>query len=232
MKYVNRTPIFCDDCKMRFEKNPLRMLDCKSPECQSYLATDAVRKVINSEFICEDCQEHFDKLKGYLDALDIKYTVNKLLVRGLDYYNRTVFEIKSNSLGSQNAVCGGGRYDTLVQTLGGVQTPGIGWAMGMERLMALIPDVSPKNLDAYIVCQDLNETLKVAKLLRENNIKTEFDMQGKNFSKGFEKALKSGAKFAVILGEDEIKADKITVKNLQTKQQVTVDRDKLVESLK
>ncbi len=223
---------FCDDCKMRFEKNPLRMLDCKSPECQEYLATQAVQSVINSEFICEECQEHFDKLKGYLDALNIKYTVNKLLVRGLDYYNRTVFEIKSNSLGSQNAVCGGGRYDSLVETLGGVPTPAVGWAMGMERLMALIPDVSVKNIDAYIVSQDLNKSLKLTKILRDNSLKTEFDMQGKNFSKGFEKALKSGAKFAVILGEDEIKENKITVKNLATKEQQTVETDKALEILK
>ncbi len=220
---------FCDDCKMRFEKNPLRMLDCKSPECQGYLASEAVQKVINSDFICDDCKDHFEKLKEYLDALCIKYSVNRLLVRGLDYYNRTVFEIKSNSLGSQNAVCGGGRYDSLVNTLGGQPTPAVGWAMGMERLMALIPDVKADNLDAYIVCQDLNESLKLAKYLRENGLKTEFDMQGKNFSKGFEKALKSGAKFAVILGEDEIKANRVTVKNLSTKEQTTVEREKILD---
>ncbi len=223
---------FCDDCKMRYEKNPLRMLDCKSPECQEYLAAEAVRNVINSEFICEDCQEHFEKLKSYLDGLGIKYSVNKLLVRGLDYYNRTVFEIKSNSLGSQNAVCGGGRYDSLVETLGGVKTPAVGWAMGMERLMALIPDVAPESVDAYIVSQDLKETLKFAKYLRENGIKTEFDMQGKNFTKGFEKALKSGAKFAVILGEDEIAQNKVTVKNLAKKEQVTVNADEVLDALK
>jgi len=222
---------FCDDCKMRYEKNPLRMLDCKSPECQSYIATQAVQNVINSEFICEDCQSHFDKLKSYLDALEIKYSVNKLLVRGLDYYNRTVFEIKSNSLGSQNAVCGGGRYDSLVETLGGVKTPAVGWAMGMERLMALIPDVCAQNIDAYIISQDLKETLKMAKLLRNAGLKTEFDMQGKNFSKGFEKALKSGAKFAVILGEDEIAQNKVTIKNLQTKEQETIAMDLAVEKI-
>lgn len=223
---------FCDDCKMRYEKNPLRMLDCKSPECQNYLATEAVRQVINSEFICEDCQEHFSKLRTYLDALEIKYTVNRLLVRGLDYYNRTVFEIKSNSLGSQNAVCGGGRYDTLVQTLGGNATPAVGWAMGMERLMALIPDVAEQKIDAYIVCQDLKETLKMAKILRNSGLKTEFDMQGKNFSKGFEKALKSGAKFAIILGEEEIASNKVTVKNLLTKEQQTLDTKDILTILK
>lgn len=223
---------FCDDCKMRYDKNPLRMLDCKSPECQQYLATQAVKDVINSEFICDDCQEHFEKLKSYLNALEIKYSVNKLLVRGLDYYNRTVFEIKSNSLGSQNAVCGGGRYDSLVETLGGVKTPAVGWAMGMERLMALIPDVTAQKIDAYIISQDLKETLKMAKLLRSSGLKTEFDMQGKNFSKGFEKALKSGATFAIILGEDEIKENKVTIKNLTTKEQKTVALEKTLAELK
>ena len=97
-----------------------------------------IQEVINGDFICEDCANHFEELKKYLDILGIKYTRNKLLVRGLDYYNRTVFEIKSNSLGSQNAVCGGGRYDSLVKNLGGEDTPAIGFAMGMERLASLI----------------------------------------------------------------------------------------------
>lgn len=223
---------FCDDCKMRFEKNPLRMLDCKSPECQNYLASKTVQDVINSEFICEECSEHFEKLKTYLDALGIKYSVNKLLVRGLDYYNRTVFEIKSNFLGSQNAVCGGGRYDSLVENLGGTKTPAVGWAMGMERLMALIPDAQDTQLDAYIISQNLSETLKLAKILRANGLKTEFDMQGKNFSKAFEKALKSGAKSAVILGEDEISAGKVTIKNLATKEQQTIEQEKIIDTIK
>ena len=196
-----------------------------------YIIKEIVQEVIKSEFICEDCQDHFDKLKSYLDALEIKYTVNKLLVRGLDYYNRTVFEIKSNSLGSQNAVCGGGRYDSLVKTLGGSPTPAVGWAMGMERLMALIPDVEAKTLKAYIVSQNTTETLKLAKILRTNGIKTEFDMQAKNFSKGFEKALKSGAEFAIILGEDEIAQGKVTIKNLSTKEQETVSTEELISKI-
>lgn len=223
---------FCDDCKMRYEKNPLRMLDCKSPECQAFLASEAVKNVINSEFICEDCQNHFDKLKTYLDALEIKYNVNKLLVRGLDYYNRTVFEIKSNSLGSQNAVCGGGRYDSLVETLGGAKTYAVGWAMGMERLMALIPDVEAEKINAYVVSQNITEALKLITKLRNAGIKTEFDMQGKNFSKGFEKALKSGAKYALILGEDEIAQNTITIKNLETKEQSTIPANEVIDKIK
>ncbi len=222
---------FCDDCKMRYEKNPLRMLDCKNLECQSYLAEESIQNVIKSEFICTECQEHFEKLKSYLDELNIKYNVNKLLVRGLDYYNRTVFEIKSNSLGSQNAVCGGGRYDSLVETLGGIKTPAVGWAMGMERLMALISDFKVSRLDAYIISQSTKETLKLAQILRQKGYKTEFDMQGKNFSKGFEKALKSGAKYAIILGEDEISQNKITIKNLDTKEQQTITLEELFNKI-
>jgi len=129
---------YCDDCKVRYEKNPLRILDCKNPACNELLTDEKIQTLINSNFICDECSAHFEELKKYLDELNVKYNVNKQLVRGLDYYNRTVFEIKSNNLGSQNAVCGGGRYDGLVEMLGGPSTPAIGWAMGMERLFALI----------------------------------------------------------------------------------------------
>ena len=121
----------CPDCQSRYEKNPLRLLDCKVPECNEIYAKPEIQAVIQSDFICEDCSNHFEELKGYLDKLGVNYSINKLLVRGLDYYNRTVFEIKSNNLGSQNAVCGGGRYDSLVKNLGGEDTPAIGFAMGI-----------------------------------------------------------------------------------------------------
>lgn len=135
----------CPDCQARYEKNPLRLLDCKVEECKEIYAKPEIQEVIQSDFICDECAEHFTSLKEYLDALNINYSINKLLVRGLDYYNRTVFEIKSNNLGSQNAVCGGGRYDSLVRNLGGEDTPAIGFAMGMERLASLIGEKSEKN---------------------------------------------------------------------------------------
>ena len=137
----------CEDCQNRYEKNPLRLLDCKVESCQEIFAKPEIKDVIMSDFICEDCAQHFKELKLYLDRLNIKYVENKLLVRGLDYYNRTVFEIKSNNLGSQNAVCGGGRYDSLVRNLGGEDTPAVGWAMGMERLNSLLPHIDAKPLD-------------------------------------------------------------------------------------
>ena len=159
--------------------------------------------------------------------MNIKYSVNKLLVRGLDYYNRTVFEVKSNNLGSQNAVCGGGRYDSLVRNLGGVDTPAIGFAMGMERLYSLISNIEKEKLDAYVVSTDKIESLKLVKLLRDANISVDFDFNAKKFTKQMEKASKV-AKFAIILGEDEINSGMVSIKNLFTSEQTKIDRNDVV----
>ena len=221
----------CEDCQTRYEKNPLRLLDCKVPSCKEIFERPEVKAVIQGDFICEECAKHFNELKSYLDILGIKYSVNKLLVRGLDYYNRTVFEIKSNNLGSQNAVCGGGRYDTLVGNLGGQPTCAIGFAMGMERLYSLMNKVNEDKLDAFIVCTDKKESLKLVKYLRDNDIKTDFDFTGKKFTKQMEKASKV-AKFAVILGEDEVANNTVSVKNLETSEQVAVSRNELLNILR
>ena len=221
----------CEDCQTRYEKNPLRLLDCKTDSCKEIFEKPEVKSVIQGDYICDECREHFEQLKGYLSTLGINYSVNKLLVRGLDYYNRTVFEIKSNDLGSQNAVCGGGRYDSLVANLGGQPTPAVGFAMGMERLASLMKELDDDKLDVYIVSTDMNATLKLVKYLRENNIKTDFDFNGKKFTKQMEKASKT-AKLAVILGEDEIRNNKVSIKNLKTSEQTTVDANTLLEYLK
>ena len=220
----------CDDCKYRYEKNPLRILDCKNPDCRKIFAKEEIQKVIYSDFICPDCQKHFDELKTYLDALGIRYTVNKLLVRGLDYYNRTVFEIKSNNLGSQNAVCGGGRYDSLVETLGGPATPAVGWAMGMERLYSLVEKVQPGLIDAFVVSETPEEAFKLVCELRQKGYSAEFDYASKKFKKQLDKAAKV-AKYALILMEDEIKSDSVTVKNLLTSEQVKVARKDVAGAL-
>ena len=198
--------------------------------CQAIFAKPEIQQIIQSDFICEDCSEHFTKLKSYLDKMNIKYTVNKLLVRGLDYYTKTVFEIKSNNLGSQNAVCGGGRYDNLVANLGGEPTPAVGWAMGMERLNALLPTIQPQKLDGYIVSNDSTEALILAEELRENGFCVEFDLSNKKFTKQLEKASKV-AKYALILGEDEIKSNTVSVKNLETSVQKTIARNELKDIL-
>lgn len=217
----------CEDCQNRYEKNPLRLLDCKVESCKSIFEKPEVNEVIQGDFICPECHEHFEQLKSYLDALNIKYSVNKLLVRGLDYYNRTVFEVKSNNLGSQNAVCGGGRYDSLVRNLGGVDTPAIGFAMGMERLYSLISNIEKEKLDAYVVSTDKIESLKLVKLLRDANISVDFDFNAKKFTKQMEKASKV-AKFAIILGEDEINSGMVSIKNLFTSEQTKIDRNDVV----
>ena len=213
----------CDDCKNRYEKNPLRLLDCKVESCKAIFEKPEIKAVIQSDFICEACAEHYSKLKSYLDELGIKYVENKLLVRGLDYYNRTVFEIKSNNLGSQNAVCGGGRYDSLVRNLGGEDTPAVGWAMGMERLISLIPPLKSKKLDGYIVSNFSEEAFKLAEELRTSGFEIEMDLQNKKFTKQLEKASKV-ADYALILGEDEIKNGTVSVKNLATSTQKSIAR--------
>lgn len=220
----------CEDCRNRYEKNPLRLLDCKVDSCKEIFAKPEIQKVIQSDFICEECAEHYRAVKSYLDVLRIKYVENKLLVRGLDYYNRTVFEIKSNNLGSQNAVCGGGRYDSLVRNLGGDDTPAVGWAMGMERLNSLLPPVEPEKLDAYIVSNSSADAFALVEELRAAGKNVEFDLTNKKFTKQLEKAGKA-ADFALILGEDEIKSGTVSVKDLKTSKQITIKRNEVLNQI-
>jgi len=207
---------FCTDCHLRYEKNPLRMLDCKNDKCKELFASPEIEAVINRDFICEDCVKHFSELQEYLKVLNVDYKINKRLVRGLDYYNRTVFEITSTNLGAQNAVCGGGRYDPLVEMLGGSPTPAVGWAFGMERVISLMPPVEEKPLAVFIVTNDTKKAFEVAEKFRKQGVSCDFDLANKKFQKQMEKASKTGANFAVILGEDEIFSGTYTLKNLKT----------------
>ncbi len=211
----------CDDCKVRYEKNPLRMLDCKNEDCIKIFENDEIKNVILSDFICEECREHYESVKKYLDILNIKYKENKMLVRGLDYYNRTVFEIKSDALGSQNAIAGGGRYDGLVEMLGGEKTPAVGFALGVERLYELIEHKEEFMLDYFIVSNLPDEAMKVVQILRDKGFSADFDLQNRKFGKQFEKAGKI-AKNAVVIGEDEVKGGYYSVKNLITGEQKQV----------
>ena len=220
----------CEDCQNRYEKNPLRLLDCKVESCKKIFAKPEIQEVINSDFICDECAEHYTELKLYLDKMGVKYTENKLLVRGLDYYNRTVFEIKSNNLGSQNAVAGGGRYDSLVGQLGGEPTPAVGFAMGMERLISLLPEKEPKKLDGYVVSNFPVDAFVLAEELRNQGLNVELDLTNKKFTKQLEKASKV-AKYAFILGEDEILKHQVSIKNLEKGNQITVDRHCCVKML-
>jgi len=217
---------FCPDCNMRFEKNPLRILDCKNEKCRELLASPETEQVIGEEFICKGCTEHFEELKQYLEVLKIQYTLNKKLVRGLDYYNRTVFEITSNDLGSQNAVCGGGRYDPLVAMLDGPDTPAVGWAMGMERLISLIKPPEEKLLDIFIVSENLKEALKCTFELRKQGVPVDLDLLGRKTGKQLEKASKTGTKYAYF-------PENLTLKNLATGEtQENMDLNSLVQLCK
>lgn len=221
----------CEDCQTRFDKNPLRLLDCKVPECQEIYAKKEIQEVIMSDFLCDECREHYSELKSYLDKMNVKYSENKLLVRGLDYYTRTVFEIKSNNLGSQNAVCGGGRYDNLVEQLGGEPTPAIGFAMGMERLISLLEEKEPQKLDGYIVSNNTQEAFLLAQELRSEGLNIELDLTNKKFTKQLEKASKV-ANYALILGEDEIANNQVSIKNLKTGQQFTLNRHECFKNIR
>lgn len=205
----------CDDCKVRFEKNPLRMLDCKNEDCKKIFEKEEIKKVINDDFICEDCKNHFEELKKYLDKVGIKYEIDKMLVRGLDYYTRTVFEIKSTALGAQSAVLGGGRYDGLVEMLGGKPTPAVGFALGAERLFSLIEKKEEDKLDYFVVSKFQDAAIKTVFELRQKGYSADFDMLGRKFAKQLERAGKV-AKKAVIIGEDELEKGFYTVKNLES----------------
>ena len=218
----------CEDCKARYEKNPLRLLDCKVESCQRIFEKPEIKAVINSDFICDECAEHYQKVKEYLKTLNVNFIENKLLVRGLDYYTRTVFEIKSNNLGAQNAVCGGGRYDNLVSQLGGEDTPAVGWAMGMERLCSLIENHQAPKLDIYVVSNFTKEAFELTQKLRNAGFSAEFDFSNKKFNKQVEKASKC-ADFAIFLGEDELKSGELTVKNLTTGEQEKTKFEDLIK---
>jgi histidyl-tRNA synthetase len=216
----------CEDCRNRYEKNPLRILDCKNETCNKLFEEYKLKETVSGIHLCEECSSHYEKLKQYLSVLNIKYEENTFLVRGLDYYTKTVFEIKSNNLGSQNAVCGGGRYDGLVETLGGPATPAVGWAMGVERLNSLIPQIQDKKIDYFVVSDNQSEAVKLVSQLREKGYSAEFDYNTRKFAKQLEKASKI-ADFAIILGEDEIKNNYCTVKNLAEGSQEKISKENL-----
>lgn len=220
----------CEDCKKRFETNPLRILDCKNPDCKEIFEKNKILENLSKLDLCDECSDHYEKLKSYLDMLNVKYVENPFLVRGLDYYTRTVFEVKSENLGSQNAVCGGGRYDNLVETLGGPHVPAVGWAVGMERLYSLTEKVEEQKLDYFVVSGNIKEALKLANELRSKDKTAELDYSSRKFAKQIEKAGKL-ANFAVIVGENELEQGTLTVKNLNTFEQQSVNREEFLKSL-
>lgn len=227
-----------EDCKRRMYTNPLRVLDSKNPDIQKLL-NDAPTL---GEFLDEESHEHFSGLCALLDDAGINYRINQRLVRGLDYYNRTVFEWVTSSLGSQGTVCGGGRYDGLVEQLGGRATPAVGFAMGMERLVLLVQAVNPefeptRIVDVYVIASGQgvqSAAMQLAEKLRDADpaLKMMTNFGGGNFKKQFARADKWGARIALVLGEDEVKAGQVVVKDLRTGDQQTLAQSDAAATLR
>ncbi|HRR77059.1 MAG TPA: histidine--tRNA ligase [Ruminococcus sp.] len=209
----------CETCQDRLAKNPMRILDCKSPICQE-IGKDAP---LILDYLCEDCSDHFEKLKKYLTNLGIDYKVNPKIVRGLDYYTKTVFEFVTTEIGAQGTVCGGGRYDGLIEQLGGQHTPALGFGMGIERLLLVMDKqncayLSPRKCDLYLATMGdaaLEKAMELAKQLREYGLYAEYDLMGRGIKAQMKYANKIGAAFTVVLGDNELTEKKAKIKDME-----------------
>ena len=225
----------CATCLGRLERNPMRILDCKSPVC-SDIAKDAPKV---TDYLCDECDDHFKKTQQYLDAMNIPYEVNPSIVRGLDYYTKTVFEFVSTEIGAQGTVCGGGRYDGLVEEIGGNHTPALGFAMGMERLLMLMEaqgiEFPPEaKCDLYIASMGENATLKASQIaadVRGNGMHAQFDIVGRSVKAQMKYANKIGAAYTVVLGDSEIEAGVAKVKNMADGSETEMNIDDIAEEI-
>jgi histidyl-tRNA synthetase len=231
----NKLDKFCNDCKRRFEINPLRILDCKVPSCiKERKGSPSVQ-----DSLCKGCSDHFENVQHYLNRLDIPHTINPNLVRGLDYYTKTSFEVTSESLGSQNAVAAGGRYDNLVKDFGGPSTPGIGFAIGMERIIPLVKDSmgefeGPDIFFCALGKKEAETALVLADKLRSEGLWTEFNYEEASLRSQMRKADRLKAKSVIVIGEDELKKGTITLKDMRNKETTSLPliADKLISILK
>lgn len=218
VEYLNgRREKLCDTCNERIDKNPMRVLDCKMESCQAEL-TEAPEM---ASCLCETCDAHFEAVKHYLDTLEVPYRVNPRIVRGLDYYNRTAFEIVTDKLGAQGTVIAGGRYDALVEELGGPATPAVGFAMGLERLAMLLPEVEPTGVDVAVVAlgeEVVAHSIGVAEQLRRAGCAV-VHCGGGGAKRQFKVADREGACFVVTVGEDEMSTGTVSLKNMQNGEQ-------------
>lgn len=213
----------CPDCQNRYENNPLRILDCKEPKCQTYF----MGMPSMSKALCKECNDHFITVLDQLDENNIPFVVDPNLVRGLDYYTKTVFEIRSSLLGAQNAICGGGRYDNLIGELGGRKTPAFGFAIGLDRLIMVLEQLKllpETDLDIDVFCIGIeteaqNKVFQIMNTLRKNDIKCEYYFKRNSIGDGIKQGLLFKAKFAIILGEEELENKTITLKDLTNKRQ-------------
>lgn len=219
----------CETCNSRLEKNPMRILDCKSPVC-SKIAQGAPKI---TDYLCDECKEHFASVQKYLDAAGVEYTVNPTIVRGLDYYTKTVFEFVTDFIGAQGTVCGGGRYDGLIEELGGKHLPSLGFAMGIERLLMLmdkqgIEIPQPSTCDLYVAVMGESASLKsfeIIKAVRSCGLIAETDIVGRGLRAQMKYADKIGAKFSMVLGDNEIEQGKAVIKNMSNGEQTEIVLD-------
>lgn len=226
----------CEDCRSRFERSPLRILDCKKDSDKPYMA-DAPKI---TDCLCEECADHFAKLKDLLTSAGISFTHDPRLVRGLDYYTKTAFEIKYPPLGAQSAVAGGGRYDGLIEEMGGNPTPAVGFATGLERLLLalesqnLLPEKN-RSVDAYVVALGeaaQAEGFKLLNSLRQQGLSAAMDFAGRSMKAQMKQANKLGAKYSVILGEDEIAEGVVMLRSMEDSSQAKVPMNQVAEKIK
>lgn len=219
----------CEDCRRRAVTNPLRVFDCKVPEDQPII--DKLPRI--SQFLDEGCRKHFEQVKSILNFVGVEFQENDRLVRGLDYYTRTAFEFTHGALGAQNAILGGGRYDGLSESLGGPSAPGIGFAIGEDRLVLALQESAEavqRKPDVYVAPLGAGmdrEAARLARELRRHDLVVELGDENFRLKKSFETADKLGVRFALIVGENEVKAGSFALKNLETGEQVSVPRDEL-----
>ena len=224
----------CPTCLGRLEKNPMRILDCKSPICHE-VAKDAPAIL---DYICDDCSAHFESVKKYLDKMNIEYVINPRIVRGLDYYTRTVFEFVSTEIGAQGTVCGGGRYDGLLEELGGTHTPSLGFAMGTGRLLMVmqaqgIEIPAPPTCDIYVAPMGENASFEAAAIvadLRASGVSAQTDVVGRSLKAQMKYADKIGAKYTMVLGDDELNSKTAKLKNMATGETTEAGLDGFADS--
>ena len=230
--FASRVDELCDTCRDRLDRNPMRILDCKSPVC-SEIAKDAP---VVLDYLCDECKEHFEKTKSYLDAMNIEYIVNPQIVRGLDYYTKTVFEFVADSIGAQGTVCGGGRYDGLIEELGGQHTPSLGFAMGLERLQLVMEAQGcefpePSRPDLFIVAMGDKATLKaveIAKDMRDEGYSVVYDLNGRSLRAQMKYADKINAKYNVVIGDNEVDTKSAVLKDMATGEQSEISLETFV----
>lgn len=225
----------CETCKSRFDKNPMRILDCKNEDCQSQIG-DAPKMIDN---LCGECETHFDRVQSYLKALGVDFIVDSKIVRGLDYYTKTAFEFISRDIGTQATVSGGGRYDGLVESLGGKSTPAVGFGMGIERLLLTLESCGieipkPEGLDIFIVSMGERadiEAFRILNKLRARGLSGDKDYLNRSIKAQFKYADKKNARYTVIIGDDELDKRVVSLKNMETGEQIEVELDRLEEAI-